>query len=331
MSEKILEVNNLATSFKTERGLMKAVDGISFYANKNEILGIVGESGCGKSVTFQSIMRLYDEKFLAKIEGEVLFEGKNLLTCTEREMERIRGKAVSMVFQDALSSLNPVMKVGDQIMEGILLHNKNMKKEEARNRALEILKLVGIPAYKERFYQYPHQLSGGMRQRIMIATALVCRPKILIADEPTTALDVTIQAQIMNLIVNLKEQMDMSVILITHDLAVVSETCDRVLVMYLGQIVEEAPVRSLFQNPGHPYTRGMMASIPAMHSDKEKQLYVIKGTVPLLSQIPKGCRFAPRCEEADELCRKQMPPFINLENGHKVRCFRPHGGLHERE
>lgn len=323
MSDKILKVNNLVTSFKTERGIMKAVDGISFYARQNEILGIVGESGCGKSVTFQSVMRLYDEKYLAKIEGEVLFEGKNLLKYSEREMEKIRGCAISMVFQDALSSLNPVMRVGDQIIEGILLHNKNLSKEKAKESALDILKLVGISAYKERFYQYPHELSGGMRQRIMIAIALVCNPKILIADEPTTALDVTIQAQIINLIVDLKNKLGMSVILITHDLAVVSETCDRVLVMYLGQIVEEADAKELFQNPAHPYTSGMMASIPAMNADNTESLYVIKGTVPLLSQIPKGCRFAPRCDYATERCKNEMPELDELENGHKVRCFTP--------
>ena len=318
---KLLDIENLATSFKTERGIMKAVDGITFQVNHNEILGIVGESGCGKSVTVQSIMRLYDEKYLAKIEGNVVFEGKNLLDFTERQMEKIRGYAISMVFQDALSALNPVMRIGDQIIEGILLHHKGMSKEDARERALEILKQVGIPAYKERFYQYPHELSGGMRQRVMIAIALVCQPKVLIADEPTTALDVTIQAQIMNLIVNLKEQLGMSVILITHDLAVVAETCDRVIVMYLGQIVEEADVKELFLHPAHPYTKGMMASIPAMSDEKPERLYVIKGTVPLLSQIPKGCRFAPRCEYATERCRNEMPELTVLEQGHKVRCF----------
>lgn len=318
---QILKVENLATSFKTERGTMKAVDGITFQVNHNEILGIVGESGCGKSVTVQSIMRLYDEKYLAKIEGEVLFEGKDLLKYTEKQMEKIRGYAISMVFQDALSALNPVMKIGDQIMEGIRLHHKEMNKEQIKEKALEILKLVGIPAYKERFYQYPHELSGGMRQRVMIAIALVCQPRILIADEPTTALDVTIQAQIMNLIVNLRDQMGMSVMLITHDLAVVAETCDRVIVMYLGQIVEEANVKELFLHPAHPYTKGMMASIPAVMDEKPERLYVIKGTVPLLSQIPTGCRFAPRCEFSSERCRNEMPELVELGNGHKVRCF----------
>lgn len=300
---------------------MKAIDGINFHTDENEILGIVGESGCGKSVTCQSVLRLYDEKYSARIEGEVLFQGENLLEYSERKMESIRGHAISMVFQDALSALNPVMKIGDQIIEGILLHNKGMSKAEAKERALHILKLVGIPAYKERFEQYPHELSGGMRQRIMIAIALVCEPKILIADEPTTALDVTIQAQIMNLIVRLKEKLGMSVILITHDLAVVAETCDRVVVMYLGQIVEEAKVRELFQSPAHPYTKGMMMSIPSMSEEQPERLYVIQGTVPLLSQIPSGCRFAPRCEYATERCKKEMPELMELKNGHKVRCF----------
>lgn len=329
MGEKILEVKNLATSFKTERGVMKAIDGINFCANRNEILGIVGESGCGKSVTCQSILRLYDEKHMAKIEGQVLLNGENILKFSEHQMEKIRGYSISMVFQDALSALNPVMRIGDQIMEVIRLHHKGISKEEAKAQTLNILKLVGIPAYQERFRQYPHEMSGGMRQRIMIAIALVCQPQILIADEPTTALDVTIQAQIMNLIVKLKEKMGMSVLLITHDLAVVAETCDRVIVMYLGQIVEEAPVQELFQNPAHPYTRGMMMSIPVMAEEKKERLYMIKGTVPLLNQIPKGCRFAPRCEFATEKCRQNMPELMELKDGHRVRCFMAQGDTYE--
>lgn len=262
MQQTILEVKNLTTSFKTERGVMKAIDGINFRVNANEILGIVGESGCGKSVTCQSIMRLYDEKYTVILRGEILFKGENLLKYSGRKMQSIRGDEISMVFQDALSALNPVMRVGDQIMEAIKLHNKGISKQEARERALNILKLVGIPAYKERFSQYPHELSGGMRQRVMIAIALVCKPSVLIADEPTTALDVTIQAQILSLITKLKEETGASIILITHDLAVVSETCDRVIVMYLGQIVEEADAREIFSNPKHPYTKGLMQSIP---------------------------------------------------------------------
>ena len=325
MQQTILEVKNLTTSFKTERGVMKAIDGINFRVNANEILGIVGESGCGKSVTCQSIMRLYDEKYTAILRGEILFKGENLLKYSERKMQSIRGDEISMVFQDALSALNPVMRVGDQIMEAIKLHNKGISKQEARERALNILKLVGIPAYKERFSQYPHELSGGMRQRVMIAIALVCTPSVLIADEPTTALDVTIQAQILSLITKLKEETGASIILITHDLAVVSETCDRVIVMYLGQIVEEADAQEIFSNPKHPYTKGLMQSIPQMTEQKPERLYAIRGTVPLLNQIGQGCRFADRCEYACERCRKEMPQLQELENGHTVRCFLAQG------
>ena len=325
MQQTILEVKNLTTSFKTERGVMKAIDGINFRVNANEILGIVGESGCGKSVTCQSIMRLYDEKYTVILRGEILFKGENLLKYSERKMQSIRGDEISMVFQDALSALNPVMRVGDQIMEAIKLHNKGISKQEARERALNILKLVGIPAYKERFSQYPHELSGGMRQRVMIAIALVCKPSVLIADEPTTALDVTIQAQILSLITKLKEETGASIILITHDLAVVSETCDRVIVMYLGQIVEEADAREIFSNPKHPYTKGLMQSIPQMTEQKPERLYAIRGTVPLLNQIGQGCRFADRCEYACERCRKEMPQLQELENGHTVRCFLAQG------
>ena len=325
MQQTILEVKNLTTSFKTERGVMKAIDGINFHVNANEILGIVGESGCGKSVTCQSIMRLYDEKNTAILRGEILFKGENLLKYSGRKMQSIRGDEISMVFQDALSALNPVMRVGDQIMEAIKLHNKGISKQEARERALNILKLVGIPAYKERFSQYPHELSGGMRQRVMIAIALVCKPSVLIADEPTTALDVTIQAQILSLITKLKEETGASIILITHDLAVVLETCDRVIVMYLGQIVEEADAREIFSNPKHPYTKGLMQSIPQMTEQKPERLYAIRGTVPLLNQIGQGCRFADRCEYACERCRKEMPQLQELENGHTVRCFLAQG------
>ena len=325
MQQTILEVKNLTTSFKTERGVMKAIDGINFRVNANEILGIVGESGCGKSVTCQSIMRLYDEKYTVILRGEILFKGENLLKYSGRKMQSIRGDEISMVFQDALSALNPVMRVGDQIMEAIKLHNKGISKQEARERALNILKLVGIPAYKERFSQYPHELSGGMRQRVMIAIALVCKPSVLIADEPTTALDVTIQAQILSLITKLKEETGASIILITHDLAVVSETCDRVIVMYLGQIVEEADAREIFSNPKHPYTKGLMQSIPQMTEQKPERLYAIRGTVPLLNQIGQGCRFADRCEYACERCRKEMPQLQKLENGHTGRCFLAQG------
>ena len=316
----ILEVKDLLTTFRTERGLMKAVDGVSFQVKKGEILGVVGESGCGKSVTSQSIMRLYDEKRTARYSGEILLNGDNLLKKTEKEMREIRGRDVAMVFQDALSSLNPVIKIGEQIMEPLRIH-QHMKQKEARERALEMLRLVGIPAPEDRLEQYPHELSGGMRQRVMIAIALACQPKLLIADEPTTALDVTIQAQIMDLIVELNQSLSMGVILITHDLAVVAETCSRVVVMYLGQIVEEADVNDLFDNPMHPYTNGLIQSIPKLNGNRKEHLYTIEGMVPLLNQIPKGCRFAPRCPYATELCRNKMPELEMISDTQKVRCF----------
>ena len=321
MAEKILEVQELTTMFRTERGIIKAVDGVSFHVNKGEILGIVGESGCGKSVTSQSILRLFDEKYTAQYQGKILFKGRDLLKIPMKEMQDIRGHEISMVFQDALSSLNPVFTVGEQIMETILIH-QNVRKEEAKKRSIEMLRLVGIPAPEQRFSQYPHELSGGMRQRVMIAIALSCCPNLLIADEPTTALDVTIQAQIMELIVKLNRQMDMGVILITHDLAVVAETCSRVAVMYLGQIVEEADVEHIFDNPLHPYTRGLIQSIPQLEGVRQKRLYMIKGMVPLLSQIPEGCRFAPRCEFATDECRKRMPQLTEVGEGHRVRCHK---------
>jgi len=320
MAEKILEVNGLTTSFKTERGLMKAVDGMSFHVDKGEILGVVGESGCGKSVTSQSILRLYDESYTAQYEGEVFLDGIDVMKLPLSQMQKLRGSEISMVFQDALSSLNPVFTVGRQIEESVIIHQK-LKKEEARKRAIEMLKLVGIPAPESRVDQYPHELSGGMRQRVMIAIALACQPKLLIADEPTTALDVTIQAQIMDLILELNKKMNMGVILITHDLAVVAETCNRVIVMYLGQTVEEADVNDLFDNPMHPYTNGLIRSIPKIEGGREKRLYMIEGMVPLLSQIPRGCRFAPRCKYADGKCREEMPSLEAVGETQKVRCW----------
>lgn len=321
MGEKILEVRNLTTSFKTERGVMNAVQGVSFHVDKGEILGLVGESGCGKSVTNQSIMRLYDEKRLAHYQGEILFDGVDLLTLPEKKMQAVRGKDIAMVFQDSLSSLNPVFTCGNQIMEALMIHQK-LSKREARSRAIEMLRLVGIPSPETRVDQYPHELSGGMRQRVMIACALSCHPKLLIADEPTTALDVTIQAQIMELIVELNQKLNMGVILITHDLSVVAETCSRVAVMYLGQIVEEADVFSLFQNPQHPYTKGLLRSIPKMNGERRERLFIIEGSVPLLSQIPQGCRFCPRCPFAEEGCSKAMPELQSVSSTQKVRCFR---------
>lgn len=318
--ELILEVKNLSTSFITERGNLKAVSGINLKVYKGEILGVVGESGCGKSVTSQSILRLYDEKYTAKYEGEIMFEGEDLLSIPYRQMQHIRGRKIAMIFQDALSSLNPVLTIGNQICEPLRIHQK-LTRKEAEKQAVEMLRMVGIPSPEQRIRQYPHELSGGMRQRVMIAIALCCKPQLLIADEPTTALDVTIQAQVMELILDLNRKLDMGVMLITHDLGVVAETCTRVVVMYLGQIVEEADVKELFHNPKHPYTWGLMNSIPKLKGDRTKDLHTIKGTVPLLSQIPKGCRFAPRCPWATEKCRNEMPKLAAVSENHNVRCF----------
>ncbi len=318
--QPLLEVNNLKTHFYTERGRVTAVDGISFHVNEGEILGVVGESGCGKSVMSQSIMRLFDEKYTAKYEGEIRYKGENLLNYSTSKMQKLRGNEISMIFQDPLSSLNPVYTIGDQIRESILLHQK-VSKKEAYAKAIEMLRLTGIPAPEKRVDEYPHQLSGGMQQRAMIAMALSCQPKLLIADEPTTALDVTIQAQILDLILQLNEDLGMGVIFITHDLGVVAEICTRVMVMYLGQIVEEADKDSLFSNPLHPYTRGLLKSIPQLDGDRSQELHVIEGTVPSLNHVPTGCRFATRCPFADDLCRENAPELRVHKGSQKVRCW----------
>lgn len=317
----LLEVDNLKTTFTSDRGIVTAVDGVKFYIDRGEILGIVGESGCGKSVTSQSIMRLYDEKKLAKYSGEIRLEGENILELSEIEMEHIRGNEISMIFQDSLSALNPVFTVGEQIVETICIH-QGIDKREAREKAVELLQMTGIPAPQDRVNCYPHELSGGMRQRVMIAMALACQPKLLIADEPTTALDVTIQAQILELLLRLNKQLNMGVMMITHDLGVVAQICKRVVVMYLGQIVEEGPVEEIFDHPGHPYTRGLMASIPKMNSSREKPLYMIPGTVPSLNEVGGGCRFCKRCAYADEKCCKEMPMLHEVSEKHRVRCHK---------
>ena len=318
-AKPVLEVKNLRTSFRTERGKVTAVDGVSFSLGKGEILGVVGESGCGKSATAQSILRLFDETYTTH-EGEVWFEGQDLLSLPAAAMHSVRGNHISMIFQDPLSSLNPVYTIGNQIAEAILIH-KNVSRREANARVLELLKLTGIPAPEKRMGEYPHELSGGMRQRVMIAMALACESKVLIADEPTTALDVTIQAQIMALMEDLNEKLDMGIILITHDLGVVAEVCSRVVVMYLGQVVEEADVVSLFARPLHPYTQGLMKSIAQMDCDRSQPLHVIEGTVPSLHSVPSGCRFAPRCPFADELCRTRMPELEQHGDSQKARCW----------
>ena len=320
-SDTLLDVKDLKTHFFTERGKVTAIDGVSFQINKGEIVGVVGESGCGKSVTSQSVLRLFDEKHLVKYEGEILFEGEtDLLKLSKKKMQMIRGNDISMIFQDPLSSLNPVLTIGFQIAEAIMLH-QDVTKKEAYERAVEMLKLTGIPSPEKRVNDYPHNLSGGMRQRVMIAMTLACQPKLLIADEPTTALDVTIQAQILDLISGLNQKLEMGVMFITHDLDVVAELCHRVVVMYLGQIVEEASVESLFESPLHPYTKGLIKSIPQMEGDRSQKLHVIEGTVPSLDSIPIGCRFAPRCPFADSVCLEKAPDLTETSSNQKVRCW----------
>ncbi|HCZ06371.1 MAG TPA: peptide ABC transporter ATP-binding protein [Thermotogae bacterium] len=320
MSEKtpILQVKDLRTYFYTEDGVVKAVDGVSFEVYEGETLGIVGESGCGKSVTSLSILRLLDEK--GRIEsGEIIYKGKNLLELSESEMRKIRGNEIAMIFQEPMTALNPVYTIGDQIMEAIILH-QGLSKDEARKLAIDMLRKVGIPEPEKRVDEYPHELSGGMRQRAMIAMALSCNPSILIADEPTTALDVTIQAQILELMQQLQKEYGMSIIMITHDLGVIAEMSDRVLVMYAGKVVEHASVRELFKNPKHPYTWGLMNSIPRLDIEYER-LYAIPGTVPDALHFPEGCRFHTRCEFATDKCRSEEPPLVEVSPGHLSACW----------
>ena len=314
----LLEVKNLKTEFKMRKGIVKAVDDVSFSINQGEVLAVVGESGSGKSVTSLSIMGLLQDP--GKVTGgEVLFKGENLLEKSKKEMQAIRGNHISMIFQEPMTSLNPVYKIKDQLTESIMLHMK-LSKKEALERAVEMLELVGIPSARERANEYPHQMSGGMRQRVMIAMALACNPDLLIADEPTTALDVTIQAQILELLGEMRKKFNMAVLLITHDLGVVSETADRVVVMYCGKVMENADVREIFANPLHPYTNGLLKSIPSLDDDSEEPLYMIKGMVPNPLRMPPGCPFSDRCEKCMERCQKEMPELVNI-NGHEVRCF----------
>jgi peptide/nickel transport system ATP-binding protein len=317
-----LEVKNLKTYFFTEDGVVRAVDGVDFVVYPGEVLGLVGESGCGKSVTSLSIMRLVSQP--GKIlEGEVLLDNKDLLKLTEVEMTQMRGNRISMIFQQPQSALNPVFKVGDQIAEVLNIH-QDMGKEAGRARAVELLKMVGIPEPERRAEAYPHELSGGMAQRVMIAMALACAPELLIADEPTTALDVTIQAQILDLMRGLREKIGTSIILITHDLGVVSEMAERVAVMYAGSIVEQADVKTLFEKPLHPYTQGLIGSIPVLGKLKDR-LDVIPGIVPNLINLPAGCRFAPRCRARVEhqlsICTQKEPDLIEVAPNHTARCW----------
>lgn len=319
-NEPLLAVKNLKTHFHTERGKVTAVNGVSFSMNKGEIVGIVGESGCGKSVMSQSIIRLLDHTDSIEYEGQVLFDDQDMLTLSPSNLRAIRGNDISIIFQDPLTSLNPVYTIGNQLEEVIRLHQKKSKKE-ARQKAIEILRLTGIPSPEARVNEYPHQLSGGMQQRVMIAMALACEPKLLIADEPTTALDVTIQAQILELIVEMNQKLGMGVLFITHDLGVVSEVCTSVKVMYLGQIVEETTTERLFEMPLHPYTQGLIKSIPKLEGSRHDKLHVIEGTVPSFANIPLGCSFSTRCPFADEKCRNEEPTMEKVTADHSVKCW----------
>jgi oligopeptide/dipeptide ABC transporter ATP-binding protein len=315
----LLEVRGLRTEFRTEDGGFAAVDGVSFELAPGEVLGIVGESGSGKSVTALSILRLIPSPPGRITKGEILFEGKDLLSLSERQMRAIRGGDISMIFQEPMTSLNPVFNIGEQIIETIR-HHESVSKRMALERAVELLDLVGIPSPRERLSEYPHQLSGGMRQRVMIAIALSCQPKLLLADEPTTALDVTIQAQILELLRSLQAELGMAVILITHDLGVIAEFAHRAIVMYAGKVVEHASVELLFERPMHPYTEGLLASLPVLDEDQGR-LRAIPGIVPSPFGLPSGCRFGPRCRYVEDACRVADPALLNRE-GHDVACIR---------
>ena len=322
MNDILLHVKNLHTYFYTYDGVAKAVDGIDFLVHEGETVGFVGESGCGKSVTALSILRLIQDPPGQIVKGEILFEGQDLLELTHVQMRHIRGNRISMIFQEPMTSLNPVFSIGNQLVETIRLHQR-VPKREAMDRAVEMLKKVLIPDPEKRIKEYPHQLSGGMRQRVMIASALSCDPKMLIADEPTTALDVTIQAQILNLMNKLKQDFGASVILITHDLGVIAEIAQSVVVMYAGRIVEYADVVELFTNPKHPYTLGLMDAIPKIDGPiaEDKVLKTIPGVVPSLLGLPEGCHFRERCSQASDICAKKNPPLFELGAGHLVRCW----------
>lgn len=319
MASPLLEVKGLVTGFWSDKGLLVAVDDISFSINEAETVCIVGESGSGKSVTSLSLMRLVDFDNGGILSGQVLLNGDDLATKNQDEMRKIRGSQVAMIFQEPMTALNPVFTVGAQIAESVMLH-EGATKEEAWKRAVEMLTLVGIPEPATRANQYPHEFSGGMRQRAMIAVALACNPRLLIADEPTTALDVTIQAQILDLLRHLKNQFNMSIVLITHDMGVAAEMADRIIVMYAGKIVEEGTVAQLFDSPKHPYTKGLLASIPGYQDVKNKRLHTIKGTIPNIAKMPPGCRFNPRCPHATDKCRTEEPP-LTVTNGQRVACW----------
>lgn len=324
-SETLLSIENLSTSFFTSKGVVPAVSGVSLSVERGEIHGIVGESGCGKSVTSLSIMGLVAPPGRV-VEGRILFQGRDLTKLDNNAMCELRGNEIAMIFQEPMTSLNPVFTVGRQVSESILIHRK-VPREEAKRQAIDMLRLVGVPEPEARYDCYPHQLSGGLRQRVMIAMALVCEPKLLIADEPTTALDVTIQAQILDLMQSLREKLRTAIILITHDLGVVAELCDRVTVMYAGTVVEEAGICELFDSPSHPYTQGLMGSIPGTAASRglDGRLRTIPGMVPNLLNLPSGCRFHPRCSMARAVCKNQVPPLFDLGGGHTARCWNYEG------
>lgn len=324
IQKPLLEIKNLQTHFHVDKRVVKAVDGVSISVNAGEMLAIVGESGCGKSVTAMSVMRLLPEP-PARIQGEILFGGRNLLSMSIDEIRDIRGKEISMIFQEPMTSLNPAYTVGEQISEAIRVHG-NIDRKTAWARAVEMLEKVGIPAAAHRAKEYPHQMSGGMRQRVMIAIALACNPRVLLADEPTTALDVTIQAQILDLIRQLTKEFNTALVMITHDLGVVAETAQNMVVMYAGRVVEQGTVADVFDNPHHPYTVGLMNSIPKLDGVKKQRLHTIEGTVPDLAYLPEGCAFVDRCEYARESCRNEQPQLKMLMNGRQIACHYPLGG-----
>jgi len=317
--ETILNVEDLQTTFFTDNGEIPAVDHVSFNVKEGEVVGIVGESGCGKSVTSLSIMGLVPQPPGKIVGGKINLYDKNLLNLSERQMRKVRGKEIAMIFQEPMTSLNPLFTIGSQMTEAVLIHEK-ISKKEAEKKSIEMLKLVGLPRAEELMKEFPHQLSGGMRQRVMIAMALVCDPQVLIADEPTTALDVTTQAQILKLIKDLNTELNTAVLLITHDLGVVAESCERVIVMYAGQIIEEAPVDQLFEEPKHPYTQGLIKSVPDIRS-KEERLHSIAGNVPLPGSVEKGCRFAARCKFAFDRCFAEDPEIYTTSDTQSARCF----------
>ena len=319
----LLHIEELKTYFNTFEGIVKAVDDVSFFVGKGEVLGVVGESGCGKSVTAQSIMRLIPEPPGRIVHGQILFDGTDVVPLSMEQMRTIRGNRIAMIFQEPMTSLNPVYTIGNQISEMFQLH-ENCSKRESRQRSIEMLQKVQIPAPEKRVHEYPHQLSGGMRQRAMIAMALACNPEILIADEPTTALDVTIQAQILELMMQLQEDYDTAIMMITHDLGVIAEIAKRIVVMYAGKVVEEGPTDAIFENPKHPYTQGLLKSIPKLGERAKhgrQRLQEISGMVPSLLALPDGCSFAPRCSYTMEICNHSVPELIQIDESRRVRCY----------